>query len=204
MMVPWQPECSPLRLPRGPPVETYSFHADIQLKALNNGSRGGATRIKVTLLTLALTGCASCRAHVKFLTSYKITGRESGLLRASAKISATALMAFGLVVGVSTSAQAATLTTSRGKMEYGTHNGGFPDDHFTICDTNADGHGVTGYVKHHHMSTGSTITDMKIDDGGDPGCDGDYMELSNVHNYWMEIWWNGRKIASKSFDEEQA
>lgn len=124
------------------------------------------------------------------------------MLRAPAKISATALVAFGLVVGFSTSAQAATLSSSRGYMEYSSHNGGYPDDHFTICDTNPDGHGVTGYVKHRHMSTGATVTDMKIDDGGDAGCDGDYMELTNSYDYWMEIHWNGSKVASKSFDEQ--
>ncbi|MGW2265402.1 hypothetical protein [Streptomyces koyangensis] len=45
-------------------------------------------------------------------------------------------------------------------------------DVFKVCDTKADGHGVTGTLRGISHLTGKIVNLKSWDDGGDSGCDG--------------------------------
>ncbi|MGW1094012.1 hypothetical protein ACWD4L_49780, partial [Streptomyces sp. NPDC002596] len=79
------------------------------------------------------------------------------------------------------------LANGRGTMWY-TDDG----DHFTACDTKADGYGVHGSLwrigtdgAHHLLTT--------VDDGGDAGCDQVTYDIKNGagNRYYMLLCWNG-------------
>ncbi|WP_393058967.1 hypothetical protein [Streptomyces sp. LN549] len=86
-----------------------------------------------------------------------------------------------------------TISSSHGKMIY--HDDG---DMFEVCDTKADGHGVTGYVMRY-----PTDIMLSVDDGGDSGCDKDGVDITNTSDYMMVLEWNGdySRVASGWFNE---
>ncbi|MEU0576279.1 hypothetical protein ABZ465_03010 [Streptomyces griseoincarnatus] len=82
------------------------------------------------------------------------------------------------------------LKSSRGYFLY--HDDG---DMFRVCDTNADGHGVTGVLMENNDNSpvpgyGEVL---RVDDGGDSGCDkaGFNVQPSPSYTYQMRFWWNG-------------
>ncbi|QIP85390.1 hypothetical protein GLX30_16610 [Streptomyces sp. Tu 2975] len=81
-----------------------------------------------------------------------------------------------------------TLSDSHGKMTYNDSV-----DVFEICDTSADGRGVSGGLTHKY--TGGvqyTETAFTINDGGDAGCDKiGYNVQGWPHNYVMYYKWDG-------------
>ncbi len=104
-----------------------------------------------------------------------------------------------LVVGLSASAQADSdkqinLPSSRGYMHF--HDDG---DVFSVCDTKADGYGVTGalWVRN---SAGIESRLWTLDDGGDSGCDKKGENIGQLSVYKMEVWWNGGGAAVWSPD----
>lgn len=68
----------------------------------------------------------------------------------------------------------------RGKMTY------FDDgDVFEVCDTKADGHGMTGI-----LVDGSFRTKVYLEDGGDSGCGKKGYDVGNFDKYQMWLQWN--------------
>ncbi len=113
--------------------------------------------------------------------------------------------AFALVVGATGPASAAdtTLKLKRGGHTIGTMTHLDPDpDTFRVCDTRADGHGVTG--KLYMYQAGWQLKETKAD-GGDAGCDYfDYNVVPYAAAYLMKLCWNGpgEVCIKKEFNEE--
>jgi hypothetical protein len=81
-----------------------------------------------------------------------------------------------------------TLSNSHGKMTYNDSV-----DVFEICDTSADGYGVSGGLTHWY-SGGLSYKEnaFRINDGGDAGCDKiGYNVQGYPHNYSMFFQWDG-------------
>ncbi|MEV0241847.1 hypothetical protein AB0I06_18220 [Streptomyces sp. NPDC050674] len=112
---------------------------------------------------------------------------------ASAALAAT----LGGVTTPAFAAESQILTTditvnipNRGKMVF--HDDG---DMFEVCDTNADGHGMTGYLK--NSDTGRIL--LLLTDGGDAGCDKDGWNVDNwPSSYQMQLQWDGGGPAAYS------
>ncbi|MFE7108579.1 hypothetical protein ACFU98_05170 [Streptomyces sp. NPDC057575] len=81
---------------------------------------------------------------------------------------------------------------SRGKMTY-IDDG----DMFEVCDTKADGYGMTGVVE----DVNHTI--LTITDGGDAGCDKDGYNVGQLNSVRMALYWNGGggAVRSEYFNE---
>ncbi|MGW0665450.1 hypothetical protein [Streptomyces sp. NPDC002746] len=63
-------------------------------------------------------------------------------------------------------------------------------DVFQICDTKADGHGVTGRLDYRTGGVGNIL--WYEEDGGDSGCDNHPYNIGNwPKEYQMGIKWNG-------------
>ncbi|MEV3967992.1 hypothetical protein AB0K68_07625 [Streptomyces sp. NPDC050698] len=101
-----------------------------------------------------------------------------------------------VVVGASTPAMAAesgvqdtdkkiSLPDGRGTMTY-IDDG----DMFVVCDTRADGHGVTGQLR---KNASGFPTMIEVTDGGDAGCDKKGYNVGNHlgEEYSMWLWWDG-------------
>ncbi|MFG2001197.1 hypothetical protein ACGFNU_18830 [Spirillospora sp. NPDC048911] len=76
-------------------------------------------------------------------------------------------------------------------------------DVFKICDTRADGHGVSGEVWFQPWIGDEDIV-LSIDDGGDAGCDKKGYNVGNDGEYQMRLCWdgpNGTCIWSDEFNE---
>jgi hypothetical protein len=100
-------------------------------------------------------------------------------------VGAAAAMMVGLAASPASAANLSVdLPNGRGYMRF-VDSG----DHFTVCDTKADGHGVTGYLR---TTQGSRIVIVRTwDDGGDAGCDGGTHDIIGGRVYDMLICWNG-------------
>ncbi|MFI1356795.1 hypothetical protein ACH4TV_24920 [Streptomyces sp. NPDC020898] len=113
--------------------------------------------------------------------------------------------ALALVVGATAPAGAADtkLKLKRGGHTIGTMTHLDPDpDTFRVCDTRADGHGVTG--KLYMYQAGWQLKETKAD-GGDAGCDYfDYNVVPYAAAYLMKLCWNGpgEVCVKKEFNEE--
>ncbi|WP_369261336.1 hypothetical protein [Streptomyces sp. R35] len=59
---------------------------------------------------------------------------------------------------------------------------------FSVCDTSADGYGVSGSLWGSN-SAGITSRLWTIDDGGDSGCDKKGENIGQLSSYQMEVWW---------------
>ncbi|MFJ8947022.1 hypothetical protein ACIRG4_27935 [Streptomyces sp. NPDC102395] len=98
--------------------------------------------------------------------------------------------AAAMMVTLAPSAQAVsdktiTLPQGRGYMK-------FIDDGdvFQVCDTKADGHGVTGTLWVRNIG-GVTSVATTVDDGGNSGCDKKGYNIGQLASYRMELCWNG-------------
>ena len=107
---------------------------------------------------------------------------------------APALALVGLTATPAAAVENKTLVDSHGQFT-------FIDDGdvFKICDTNADGHGVTGQLQLRSGVHGGISTVMTIDDGGDNDCDKQGFNIGNWHTYRMIYWWNGNKSGTAQF-----
>ncbi|MGW7330479.1 hypothetical protein ACWGIU_18165 [Streptomyces sp. NPDC054840] len=81
-----------------------------------------------------------------------------------------------------------TLSNSHGRMTFNDSV-----DVFEICDTSADGRGVSGGLTHKYTGGVSyTETAFTLSDGGDAGCDKiGYNVQGWPHNYAMYFQWDG-------------
>ncbi|QGV77232.1 hypothetical protein [Streptomyces ficellus] len=95
------------------------------------------------------------------------------------------------------------LTLKRGGHTIGTMTHLDPDpDTFRVCDTRADGHGVTG--KLYMYMAGWQLKETK-QDGGDSGCGYfDYNVVPYAAKYMMKLCWNGpgEVCVTKEFTED--
>ncbi|MFF9685410.1 hypothetical protein [Streptomyces sp. NPDC014623] len=114
--------------------------------------------------------------------------------------------AVALVTGTSGAASAAGSTlflSDTDGRSLGTMTHLDPDpDTSRVCDTRADGHGVTG--KLYTYIGGWQLRETQAD-GGDAGCDYfDYNVVSSTSKYLMKICWNGpgEICAKKEFTED--
>ncbi|SDE02259.1 hypothetical protein [Actinokineospora iranica] len=76
-------------------------------------------------------------------------------------------------------------------------------DRFRVCDTRADGHGVTGYLRALNHITGEIVTLASWDDGGDSGCDGGNFDVRGNTAHDMVLCWHGGGpcVVSRVFTE---
>ncbi|MFB7091543.1 hypothetical protein [Streptomyces sp. NPDC056296] len=84
---------------------------------------------------------------------------------------------------------------NHGKMVF--HDDG---DTFEVCDTNADGYGMTGYLR--NSDTGTNL--LILTDGGDAGCDKGGHNIGNwPSSYQMKLVWGGggAPVYSELFNE---
>ncbi|MFJ6944313.1 hypothetical protein ACISU4_06600 [Streptomyces wuyuanensis] len=82
-----------------------------------------------------------------------------------------------------------TLSNSHGKMTYNDSV-----DVFEICDTRADGHGVSGGLTRWYQSAHIQYKEnaFTINDGGDAGCDKIGYDVKGYpNNYAMYFKWDG-------------
>ncbi|MFI9587651.1 hypothetical protein ACIHCQ_38925 [Streptomyces sp. NPDC052236] len=92
-----------------------------------------------------------------------------------------------------------TISNSHGKMT-------FIDDGdvFQVCDTKADGHGMTGELVQIY-DAGANQVRLTVTDGGDSGCDKKGYNIGNQFNEQYEMWlsWNGggATVKSERFNE---
>ncbi|MGW1491023.1 hypothetical protein [Streptomyces sp. NPDC002402] len=77
-----------------------------------------------------------------------------------------------------------TISNSHGKMTY-IDDG----DMFEVCDTNADGHGMTGMVEKLVGSAPKTV--LTVTDGGDAGCDKGGYNVGQLESIRMALTWDG-------------
>ncbi|MEV0276295.1 hypothetical protein AB0I22_07920 [Streptomyces sp. NPDC050610] len=73
-------------------------------------------------------------------------------------------------------------------------------DRFTVCDTNADGHGVQMTL--YRVSDGRPM--WTINDGGDGGCDGKTYGIVGSTQYYMHLCWSvpgAACVKSSNFSE---
>ncbi|MFI9587652.1 hypothetical protein ACIHCQ_38930 [Streptomyces sp. NPDC052236] len=75
-----------------------------------------------------------------------------------------------------------TISNSHGKFTF-TDDG----DVFEVCDTKADGYGMTGRLQ----ESGSNDYVLTVTDGGDAGCDKKGYNIGNLREYQMSLSWNG-------------
>ncbi|MCX5203451.1 hypothetical protein OG897_18610 [Streptomyces sp. NBC_00237] len=109
-------------------------------------------------------------------------------LRNLSRATAVGFVAVGAMLSLSTSAYAADRTVNlpdgRGYFKH-TDDG----DKFTVCDTRADGAGVTGFLW--RTVGGASTVVMTVNDGGDGGCDSKVYDVKGTTQYKMEICWPG-------------
>ncbi|MFE6128429.1 MULTISPECIES: hypothetical protein [unclassified Streptomyces] len=122
-----------------------------------------------------------------------------------ARAAVAAVGAITLVAAASGTAAAAdtTLRLSRGGHTIGTMTHLDPDpDTFRVCDTRADGHGVTG--KLYVYLAGWQLKETK-QDGGDSACGYfDYNVIPYGAKYLLKLCWNGpgEVCSQKEFTED--
>lgn len=63
-------------------------------------------------------------------------------------------------------------------------------DVFKVCDTKADGYGVTGELFYQPWIGDERLV-LTVDDGGDAGCDKGGYNVGNDGTYRMRLCWNG-------------
>ncbi|MFF3323019.1 hypothetical protein [Streptomyces sp. NPDC002889] len=107
---------------------------------------------------------------VKSLTRIAITGAA-----AAAVLTLTASPA------LADSNKTISYPDGRGKMTY-IDDG----DMFQVCDTKADGHGMTGQLVDERLFPMIVVTD-----GGDAGCDKKGYDVGNFGSYQMWLSWDG-------------
>ncbi|MFE5855559.1 hypothetical protein ACFQ61_20415 [Streptomyces sp. NPDC056500] len=118
------------------------------------------------------------------------------MLKRGALIGAAAAMMIGFASAPASAANVGVqLPNGRGYMTF-IDDG----DKFVVCDTKADGHGVTGklwtYAQGRLLSVGTW------DDGGDQGCDRGSYDIIGGRYFQMELCWHGGGcVYSDAFSE---
>ena len=108
------------------------------------------------------------------------------LLKRGGVVAASAAIDFGFATSPAMATDVSiSLPDGRGTMKF-IDDG----DKFRVCDTKADGHGVTGYVRQ-LRADGRIVTILTIDDGGDNGCDTKETDLLGRTPHDMVLCWNG-------------
>ncbi|MFI5801307.1 hypothetical protein [Streptomyces sp. NPDC051561] len=114
---------------------------------------------------------------------------------------AAVITVFAGTVSTAQAAEVGTLDTNkyisapqgRGTMTY-IDDG----DMFQVCDTKADGYGMTGQVE-----TTKPVTVLTVTDGGDAGCDKGGYNVGQLQSVRMKLTWNGGggSVVSEFFNE---
>ncbi|MFG3528849.1 hypothetical protein ACGF8B_19155 [Streptomyces sp. NPDC047917] len=102
-----------------------------------------------------------------------------------------------LALGTSTAYAADKGVTLNGR---GTAHFQDSGDKFTVCDTNADGHGVQ--MSLYRVSDGKIM--WTINDGGDAGCDSKTYDIVGSTQYYMHLCWSvpgAECVKSSNFSE---
>ncbi|PBC96567.1 hypothetical protein BX281_4565 [Streptomyces sp. Ag82_O1-15] len=123
---------------------------------------------------------------------------RSSALRSAAKSRVGRIAAAGAVAAIAITLSASpasadsykyvTLPSGRGYFEFA-DNG----DHFTVCDTKADGHGVSAILISRDIH-GTQRVVLSLDDGGDSGCDSKVYDINALYDYQMSVYWNGDNV----------
>ncbi|GGK16208.1 hypothetical protein GCM10011583_55120 [Streptomyces camponoticapitis] len=109
------------------------------------------------------------------------------MLKRGVVVGAAAAMMVGFASAPASAANLGIqLPNSRGTMTF-TDSG----DIFTVCDTRADGHGVTGTLRALNHLTGQIVVIDSWDDGGDSGCDGGNQDVRSNTAHDMVLCWHG-------------
>ncbi|MFJ9829996.1 hypothetical protein ACIRU2_01145 [Streptomyces sp. NPDC101169] len=97
-----------------------------------------------------------------------------------------------------TGSQKVSLPNDRGYMLYMDDG-----DEFTVCDTRADGYGVTGKLRTLNSSGTGIVTVFTLDDGGDANCDHRTYDIVGRVAYDMIVNWHGNNdwYGSQYFSE---
>lgn len=64
-------------------------------------------------------------------------------------------------------------------------------DVFTVCDTKADGYGVTGHLNRLDPITLEDKVVLTLSDGGDSGCAKKAYDIGVYYDYRMDVAWHG-------------
>lgn len=101
-----------------------------------------------------------------------------------------------LLVGAASAATAvSTGTTTVAHYHDGVKRGTFSHiddgDTFRVCDTYADGHGVTAHILQEEPITNDWSIRRSADDGGDAGCDSFTFDIKGGEDYMMRVCWKG-------------
>ncbi|MGW2566740.1 hypothetical protein [Streptomyces sp. NPDC001537] len=107
---------------------------------------------------------------------------------AMAAAAAATVVGFASVpAAAATGGQIVYLPSGRGFMEYWDDG-----DKFEVCDTKADGYGVTGKLR---TAVDGRIQEVfTIDDGGDSGCDWKTYDIIGRQAYDMIVNWHGNDL----------
>ncbi|MFI5801306.1 hypothetical protein [Streptomyces sp. NPDC051561] len=113
---------------------------------------------------------------IKSITRLAVTGVAVATVFAGTVSTAQASEA-----GVLITDKKISLRDGRGTMTF------FDDgDVFQVCDTKADGHGVSG-----RLIDDAYREKVYIEDGGDAGCDKKGYDVGQFASYQMQLSWNG-------------
>ncbi|MFI5806800.1 hypothetical protein [Streptomyces sp. NPDC051561] len=113
-------------------------------------------------------------------------------MKSFSRIAVAGAAVAAVIAGTATPAMAdtnRTISNSHGKFTF-IDDG----DMFEVCDTKADGHGVTGKL----LESGSNDFVLTVTDGGDSGCDKKGYNIGNLREYQMWLSWNGGGATVKS------
>ncbi|MFF9521363.1 hypothetical protein ACF1DV_05200 [Streptomyces achromogenes] len=109
------------------------------------------------------------------------------LVKRGLMAAAAAATVVGFAAGPAAAAdQKVSLPYNRGYM-YFTDDG----DVFKVCDTYADGYGVTGQLRTLNSTGTGIVTVLTIDDGGDAYCDEKSYDIIGAKSYSMWVNWHG-------------
>jgi len=115
------------------------------------------------------------------------------MLKRGGIVAASAAVAFGFATSPAMATDVSiSLPDGRGTMKF-IDDG----DKFRVCDTRADGHGVTGIVRQ-LRADGRIVTILTIDDGGDEGCDTKETDLLGRTPHDMKLCWNDSNVCVTS------
>ncbi|MEU1458925.1 hypothetical protein [Streptomyces avermitilis] len=78
------------------------------------------------------------------------------------------------------------LPSGRGYFEF-IDNG----DTFQLCDTKADGQGVSAYLIRRDPLNNKQTFVVTMDDGGDSSCATKTYNINDYYDYQMGVWWHG-------------
>lgn len=80
-----------------------------------------------------------------------------------------------------------TVTNNYGGIKRGTFSHIDDGDHFSVCDLNPDGHGVSGTLLKREPITGDYSIKKSQSDGGDAGCDSFTFNIIVGDTYIMRV-----------------